>query len=289
MNPKRIYELSFVTVRNSKKQVPEIVISIPQEYFCEYRKYIGNVVTEGANRATRYLTDASAVPFALGARGRYGYAGCCVLEEANTVCNLRFEMFDFQSRELAYTFHVSLLALDMLSKALGKRQDSTALQRLDLYTYCDEKGQSHRLGGTIFPVFGQWLENISNYALQSGEDSDSKLLESVVERRVMDSMNEALHHLHPKVGHGENPVADILAGGRFFLGCGAAGSEEISIFLDRLSNRSMRNEACYFNSHNVRSPEHQLTLLAGLACLVGLAIEDEKCSLDLQEQEVVCH
>lgn len=265
MDRSQLYSLSFVSGAVSLSTVPEIVLSFPEELMLPFYAYAEKVREASREQVGRYLSNVPGLTFTCGAGKRFGYQGCASVTQYRGSCEIHFELYDFSSRCAVASLNHTLVALNMLFHDMdGIITDIHVPQFLELNTIFGNTLHGHSAGEYIHPQFGTWLAR--------KQECNKSLLRS----KVVNAMNEVWTTLtHEKLKkHASQAKLIFMDDGRFVLTC-FGDACDIGVYPDYVGNGTpLGAHIVKFGSHNLDNHFQQLTLIAGLAEMVGQAQRD---------------
>ncbi len=260
MQPAFVYDLDFIPRDISLSRKSEIVCTMSTATFERLMPHILDLVVVNEDRINSYLPKKS-WRFLQGEKGFVGYGACCRLEQQDGDVHLYFELRSATVRETVVTLVLLTYALrGCFTSSDVKKVEKPQL--LDIATYFNPTPHGYCPEGRTFPAFGRWLVKQSE---KQGWDSMLK---------VRESMMEAWQAVAPRAvrKYANDCSCSFSDDGRFALGC-FGDACDMAIYPEGVIG-SVAEYGARINSHNVESPYEQLTLVAGLAEMWGLARTD---------------
>lgn len=254
MNPRRVYDLAFVSRAASLSRVPEIVLTLPQSSCADLLDRFKELAEINAGRIQEYLGGIRKRPkFTQGDRGLFGYKSCCRIEQEERAPHLYFEL---RARHRKETVVTSTLVLHAASNLFSSEDDCSGEtgQRMELHTSFGGSFHSHAIGGTVFPPLGRWL--LSQARLGKGKE---------IRHRITLAMSEAWHAVATRQLARYSSYCDfhLHEDGRPSFGC-FGDACDVAVYPDGLMGE-MGKSFAELSSHNLDNPMQQIAFLAGLA------------------------
>jgi hypothetical protein len=258
MNTRTVYDLSFVSRAKSLSRVPEIVVTLPRDAYENLLEHFKGTVELHAEHIQGYLGLRKRPRYDLGEKGLLGYRSCCRIEQERGATHLYFELRARHRKELVVTLSIILATLQVVIKRIEGDD-----QYIEVDAHFGGGFHGHALGGVFYPPFVKWLAT-----LNEGEKVHG------VRDRVVTAMREAWYAVAPPglKRYKDASSFHLAKDGRPSWAC-FGDACDVAVYPDMVREMYLDGPVP-FDSHNLDNPIQQLTFLAGIAELWGLAREE---------------
>lgn len=271
--PGRVYSLSYLPPHRRKgREAPELIIKVPTPLAeAAELRLVQERIPDRVDMET-YLGRSveatwSQLPLALSADRSFGIASCAYVREIDGVTEYHFPLSRASVGLTAMTLH---LLLFVLGTFIGEAAEDTLVnqrQLISVRTRCNtDFVYAHAASGNVYPEFRRWLARLG----ASLPDDNRSVA------RATGAMKATWKHVawsKEAQTFANDCWAFVSREGRFHLHC--MGSNDCNIALNYDTDRGVGADyPSLFSCHNLDAAAQQLTLLAGLAVLHDMAVEE---------------
>ncbi|MDB5189424.1 MAG: hypothetical protein JWL82_381 [Parcubacteria group bacterium] len=198
----------------------------------------------------------------------FGFDGCGYVIQNDGVTEYHLPLTFETVSQVALTLHLFSHTLRyMMSDAFKTESKSNRAQLLDFTTRCDNHangGYGHAVSGHIYPALRNWL---TRYSQKHGKSGGTIAASERAMRQVYATISHPLARRFAK-----DCSAHVNAEGRFILVC-PGNACDLAIYPEG-DNSRYDDMPSDFSCHNLDGACQQLTLMAGLAALHDLALQE---------------